>query len=94
MLLTKKASIDDYNHIDDNYWSTEPILHTYYYSSVMPRNPYRIIYRFQRFSDPNKMDSGNRNSRLIELDAEILNLCRSYQPSPDLSLDETILLHN
>lgn len=84
MPLAKKADRDE-------YWATEPILHTPYFSSVMPRNQYRIIYRFLRFSDPDIVQPGNRNSWLIQLDVEIHSLCCAYQPFLALLLDETML---
>ena len=86
MPLTKKSTIDE-------YWSTEPIMNTPYYATVMSRNQFRAIYRFLRFSDPNLVESNNRNSRLFQLEEKIHQICRNFKPGMELSLDECLLLH-
>jgi hypothetical protein len=76
-----------------SYWSTEPLERTAYFATCMPRDRYRLILRYLRFSDPHKVTAGDRNSRIKELDAEMQEICQKYLPEVSLSLDESLMLH-
>lgn len=75
------------------YWATDLLMKSEYFPKCMCRDRYLAILKYVRFSDPHNSQPNDRNSRLVELDNLITEICSLYTPDQNLCLDETLLLH-
>ena len=87
MGLIKKPEIRD-------YWSTELLMSTPYFShqNSLSRNRYIMILKFIRFNDPEAAEPNNKMSRIQGILDCLHNICKQWHPEQDLSIDETLLL--
>lgn len=79
----------------DMYWSTDEMLATPYFSKVMSRNRFEIIWRFLHFND-NTARPANDTDRLYKvrpvLDHLVTKFREMYQPNTNICIDEGMLL--
>uniref|UniRef100_A0A673MY08 PiggyBac transposable element-derived protein 4-like n=1 Tax=Sinocyclocheilus rhinocerous TaxID=307959 RepID=A0A673MY08_9TELE len=75
----------------DMYWSTDEMLATPYFSKVMSRNRFEIIWRFLHFND-NTARPANDTDRLYKvrpvLDHLVSKFREMYQPNTNICIDE------
>ncbi|XP_073717677.1 activating transcription factor 7-interacting protein 1 isoform X3 [Misgurnus anguillicaudatus] len=79
----------------DMYWCADEMLATPYFSKVMPRNRFEIIWRFLHFNDTTAR-AANDTDMLYEvrpvLDHLVSKFRELYQPNTNISIDEGMLL--
>ncbi|XP_065151560.1 activating transcription factor 7-interacting protein 1 isoform X2 [Paramisgurnus dabryanus] len=79
----------------DMYWCADEMLATPYFSKVMPRNRFEIIWRFLHFNDTTGR-AANDTDMLYEvrpvLDHLVSKFRELYQPNTNICIDEGMLL--
>lgn len=86
MSVVKKATLS-------SYWSTDPLLATPIFATVMPRDRFLEILRSMHFNDNNKQPSGDR---IYKIEPVIKTLREKFKqfviPYQNLCIDESLML--